>query len=85
MNGWGIHRLRDMIASNGPQVSADGKIWYRAVPEPYHTFGFQRLRATWAVLTGKAHAVQWPEPGEFERILGSRPSHPGLAVEGKAA
>ena len=66
---WGINRLRSMIAP--PDIEAglpDGR-WVRAVPEPYTTFGMERLRACWWVLTGRAHAVVWPKPGELEAAL----------------
>ena len=69
---WGVHLLRDMIAP--PTVAAglpDGR-WVRAVPEPYWTFGIERLRAAWWVLTGRAHAVVWPKAGELEQALSGR-------------
>lgn len=65
MNGWGVHRLRDMIGSGGVEVCVDGKV-FRAVPEPY---AGRRLYAAWRVLIGKAYAVQWPEPGDLERAV----------------
>ena len=65
MNGWGIHRLRDLIGR--PDVfTSDGERYYRAVPEPYTG---NRLKATWAVLTGRAYAIQWPKAGEFEAVM----------------
>ncbi len=66
---WGINRLRDMIGtSDCGAAMPDGK-YVRAVPEPYYTAGYERLRATWWVLTGKAHAVVWPKSGELEAVL----------------
>lgn len=71
---WGIHRIGHMIASPGIETSVGMDSWrVRAVPEPYWTFGFARLRAAWWVLTGRAHAVIWPEPGELECALDGEP------------
>lgn len=69
MNYWGIHRLRDMVAPEGISASSDGNRWYRAVPPPYPSNFFQRARAAYFVLTGKAYAVQWPELGDLERAM----------------
>lgn len=66
---WGINRIGSMIGSKHTQAGTLNGPWYRAVPSPYHTFGFQRLRAAWWVLTGRAHAVVWPEHGDLERAL----------------
>jgi len=57
----------------GPDTQAgvviDGRKRYvRAVVEPYHTFPIERIKAALAVLTGKAHAVEWPKEGDLERI-----------------
>ena len=70
MNARGIFRLRDMIGSKDTQSSAfiNGP-WYRAVPLPFY-FGLPtRFRAAWAVITGDAVAVRWPEAGELEKAL----------------
>lgn len=66
MTGWGIHRLADMIGSKNCEAGLPDGRWVRAVPMPY-TAG--RLLATWAVFTGKAYAVQWPEHGDLEKAL----------------
>jgi hypothetical protein len=66
---WGINRLSSMIGSKHTAVGSFHGPFYRAVPEPYHTTGFERLRATWWVLTGRAHAVVWPKYRELERAL----------------
>jgi hypothetical protein len=66
---WGIHRLGSMIGSKHTQAGPNGGPYFRAVPEPYWTFGLERLRATWWVLSGKAHAVVWPEAGDLEKAL----------------
>lgn len=46
-----------------------------AIPEPY-TAG--RLKAAWAVLTGRAFAFEWPKPGDLEKAL-----HPARIVQGR--
>lgn len=66
MTGWGIHRLADMIASKDDQSHLPDGSWVRAVPMPYTG---NRLKAVWALLTGKAYAVQWPEAGDLEKAL----------------
>jgi hypothetical protein len=78
---WGINRLRNMVA--GPGITTHAIMptergtmrgrEVRAVPEPYHTMGFERLRAAWWVLTGRAHAIVWPEPGELEAAMEDTP------------
>ena len=66
---WPVHRLKDMIGSRDTHSTAFGfEGYFRAVPSPYRG---GRIRAAWAVLTGKAYAVKWPEPGEFEDALGN--------------
>ena len=64
-----IHRLADMIGSPHTQAGLPDGRWVRAVPCPVVPGVFGRLSAAWAVLTGKAHAVRWPEHGELERAL----------------
>lgn len=66
MTGWGIHRLRDMIGAKNCQAGLPDGRWVRAVPEPYTG---NRIKAAWAVLTGKAFAVEWPKDGELEAAL----------------
>lgn len=61
-----IHRLCDLIGSRNTQVGLPNGRYVRAVPEPY-TAG--KIIAAWAVLTGRAAAVKWPEPGELEDAL----------------
>ena len=61
-----IHRLANMICGDAQQQDNLGA-WVRAVPLPYPG---GRLRAAWWILTGKAYAVQWPDPGDLERSLG---------------
>lgn len=66
MTAWGIHRLSDMIAPKGNQAQAAPGVWVRAVPLPYSG---GRIKAAWAVLTGKAYAIHWPKAGDLERAL----------------
>lgn len=64
---WPVHRLADMIGSPEVQSTAIGlKGYFRAVPSPCRG---KRIKAAWAVLTGKAYAVKWPEPGDLEMAL----------------
>lgn len=66
MTGWGIHRLADMIGSKNVGAELpDGK-WVRGVPLPYSG---NRAKAAWAVFTGKAYAVEWPQAGDLEKAL----------------
>jgi hypothetical protein len=70
---WGVNRLRNIIAPRRSGIMAglpDGR-WVLAVSEPYDTLG-SRLRGAWWVLTGRAHAIVWPKPGELEDILSDR-------------
>lgn len=60
----GVHRLSDMVGSKENSSTASGRDGYFcAVPIPYRG---NNIAAAWAVLTGKAVAVKWPEPGELE-------------------
>lgn len=66
---WGIEAISDMY---GPGVHAglpDGR-WVIAVAEPYWTNPFERARAAWWVLTGRAVAFVWPKAGDLESALG---------------
>ena len=70
MRPWGIHSLGDMISSFGIETrDASRNRWFRAVPEPYRPDIFQKIRACWWIIRGKAHAVVWPEPGDLEEAL----------------
>ncbi len=66
---WGVHRLSDMIGSRFVTTPIETYGFVRAVPEPYSAGLFGRLLAAWCVLTGKAHAVRWPEPGDLEKAF----------------
>jgi hypothetical protein len=63
---WGVHVIGDLVAPPGVQAGLPGGRWVRAVPEPYSG---NRIVAAWWVLTGRAHAVVWPEPGDLERAI----------------
>ncbi len=71
---WGVNTIGSMIAPPGVTTGLSDGGSARAVPEPYYTMGFERLRAAWWVITGKAHAVVWPEAGDLERALNPQPS-----------
>lgn len=62
---WGVHTLASIFNPHC-ESSPDGERWYMAVASPY--WG-GRLRAAWWVLTGRAFALQWPEPGDLERAI----------------
>lgn len=56
-----LHTIHDMVGPPDAQTP-----YGRAVPKPYPTTFFQRIAAAWWVLTGRAHVVRWPLPGEAE-------------------
>jgi hypothetical protein len=62
-----IYRLVDLIGAEDCKSGPDalGR-WSRAVPVRYYG-GY--LSAAWAVLRGRAVAVQYPESGELEQAL----------------
>lgn len=68
-----IFTIGHMIGSRDTMAS-DGNRWFRAVPLPYYHGIIARLCAAWAVVTGNAYAVRWPEPGELEHAL-EAPDH----------
>lgn len=68
-----IHRIHNMIGSadTAAQITRrDGDLawaaWVWAVPCPFRGGLFDRLADAWAVLTERAYAVRWPQPGELE-------------------
>ena len=69
---WGVNRLRNMIGSGDCGAGLPDGRYVRAVPEPYYTFGRERLRAAWWVLSGRAHAVIWPKDGELEDAVNTQ-------------
>lgn len=62
---FGVHVIGDIYREGAQAGLPDGR-WVCAVPEPYSG---GRLRAAWWVLTGRAHAIIWPKPGELEDAL----------------
>lgn len=66
---WGVHLISNIFAGSGVRAGLPDGRWVHAVQEPYHG---GRLRAAWWVLTGRAHAVVWPEDGELEQALGNQ-------------
>lgn len=66
---WYIHSVRRIYSPNCEAGLPDGS-YVKAVAEPY-TAG--RLKAAWWVLTGRAYAFRWPEPGDIEIALGIEP------------
>lgn len=71
---WYIHTIGRLYDPSVRAGLPDGT-WPLAIPEPY-TAG--RLLAAWWVLTGKAYAFKWPEPGELERAIGLSSERPKL-------
>lgn len=63
---FGVHVIGDIYREGAQAGLPDGR-WVCAVPEPYSG---GRLRAAWWVLTGRAHALIWPKPGELEESIG---------------
>ena len=64
-----VFRLADMIGSKSVTAGLQDGQEVRATPEPFAGGIGCRLVAAWEVLTGKAVAVDWPEPGDLERAL----------------
>lgn len=64
-----VFRLADMIGSKSAAVGLPDGLEARAVPEQFAGGIGCRLVAAWEVVTGKAVAVDWPEPGDLERAL----------------
>lgn len=66
MTGNGVLRLRDVLPSQNCSAGLPDGRWVKAVHEPPP---FNRIKAAWAVLTGRAYAIQWPKNGEFEQAM----------------
>lgn len=64
-----IMSLASMIATKNVQAGLPGGVWVRAVPMPYRGNLVERCADAIAIITGRAYAVTWPEPGELERAL----------------
>lgn len=69
MRPWGVHTISDIYCAGCEAGLPDGT-WAAGVAEPYTA---NRLVTAWWVLTGKAHALKWPKPGDLERTLGWTP------------
>lgn len=67
-----IQRLSDMVAGPGIQAGLPDGRWVRAVPSPFQGGLVDRCRDAWAVLSGRAYAIQWPKAGELEAALNPR-------------
>lgn len=71
---FGVHTIGS-IYRHGVQASLpryhpqQPERWGLAVAEPYTG---NRLVAAWWVLTGRAHALRWPEPGDLEAAITPR-------------
>jgi hypothetical protein len=65
---WFINRIEHIYSPNCQAGLPDGR-YVLAVCSPYWALGLDRLRAAWWVLTGRAHAFKWPEPGDLEYTL----------------
>jgi hypothetical protein len=63
-----IHTLSHMIGSHRTTLHT-GRRWARVVPAPFVGGILDRVTDAAAVLTGKAYAVEWPEPGELEEAI----------------
>lgn len=72
-----IHRISNCIGGRGTSTGLPNGQWVRAVPEPYEGGLFDRFAGAWAVLTGRAYAFRWPDPGELESALSTTASKGG--------
>jgi hypothetical protein len=68
---WGVHAISSIYDPHIQAGLPDGR-WVAAVAVPYPCNAIERIRAAWWVLTGKAHAFVWPEPGDLEAQMGER-------------
>jgi hypothetical protein len=68
---WHIHAIGQIYSPHVRNRMPDGTIPL-AVAEPYPATALERMRAGWAVMTGKAVAFAWPQPGDLERATGER-------------
>ena len=65
---WGVHEITDMYPFYVETTDKNGRP-VRAVAMAYSCNMFERVRSAWWVLTGRAEAVIWPEPGDLEKIF----------------
>lgn len=66
MTKWGIHSIFDVVGTKCVQTYIEPYGYVRAVRVPYSG---NRIGAAWAVLTGKAYAIEWPKHGDLEEAL----------------
>jgi hypothetical protein len=66
---WFIHSIRQLYSPHA-MACVRGSKYAFAVSEPYACNPLERLRAAWWVITGRAHAFEWPRPGDIESALG---------------
>jgi hypothetical protein len=72
---WAVHWISSIYTASVKsqvRVVRQGTVydkWVQAVGEPYPSNIFERISASWWVLTGRAHAFIWPKPGDLERII----------------
>lgn len=64
----GINTISDMYPFDVLTTTPEDR-WVRAVAQYYPCNVFERIRAAWWVLTGRAQAVVWPSPGDLEKIF----------------
>jgi len=64
----GVNTVQDMWPSYVHTSMPDGR-YVRAVAAHYHTNPLERIRVAWWILTGRAHAVVWPKPGDLEKCF----------------
>lgn len=64
---WGVYYMPRMFACE-VYTRIDGRL-VRVPASPYSTNIFERVRAAWWVLSGRAEAVIWPEPGDLEECF----------------
>lgn len=76
---WGVHHICN-IYREGTQaevrIERQGAVyqgWAQAVAIPFPSNVFERVRAAWWVMTGRAEALVWPKPGDLEKALGTQP------------
>jgi len=65
---WGVHRIDHIYSADALAGLPDGR-WVKAVGVPYPSNLFESVRAAWWVLTGRAHAIIWPEAGDLEAAI----------------
>jgi hypothetical protein len=64
-----LYKLRDLIPSPNTSTPIDDGGWVRAMHEPFSEGLIGRIGSAFAVLTGRAVAVEWPQHGEFEDAM----------------